>query len=233
MRGGGQFAPHPSLFAMRIQWLAAFPVHMPVRATAAGGWTAGPPDSASMGPSGHHPGGHTAGYRGTEQRARRVETIPAAVRIFWREHLDEKGAFQPASGRRRPPEPRRPRLAVEIARRERWGGLRHRPPPWARRGGGKWPCDGPTNPPVLMFRRPMESSGTVGSGRRQRNQSREGKPDATMVRRLLKMVRRLLKLIKGDKRGPPRFPKGVRVYYSRRHPRPSRPAARPAPDDPG
>jgi hypothetical protein len=103
---GGQFAPHPSLFAIRIQWLAAFPVHMPDRATAAGGWTAGPPDSTCMGPSGHHPGGHTAGYRSTEQRARRVETIPGAVHIFWREHLDEKEAFQPASGRRRPPGPR-------------------------------------------------------------------------------------------------------------------------------
>ena len=47
--GGGQFAPHPSLFAMRIQWLAAFPVHMPDRATAAGGWTAGPPDRPPWG----------------------------------------------------------------------------------------------------------------------------------------------------------------------------------------
>ena len=190
---------------MRIQWLAAFPVHMPDRATAAGGWTAGPPDSASMGPSGHHPGGHTAGYRGTEQRTRRVETIPGAVHIFWREHLDEKGAFQPASGRRRPPEPRRPLLTVEIARRERWGGLRHRPPPWACRDGGRRPGDGPANPPVLMFPRPTESSGTVGSGRRQQNQSREGKPDVTMVRRLLK-------LIKGDGRRPARVPDGVRVY---------------------
>ncbi len=35
-----------------------------------------------------------------------METIPGAVHIFWREHLDEKGAFQPASGRRRPPGPR-------------------------------------------------------------------------------------------------------------------------------
>ncbi len=146
-----------------------------------------------------------AGYRGTEQRTRRVETIPGAVHIFWREHLDEKGAFQPASGRRRPPEPRRPLLTVEIARRERWGGLRHRPPPWARRDGGRRPGDGPANPPVLMFPRPTESSGTVGSGRRQQNQSREGKPDVTMVRRLLK-------LIKGDGRRPARVPDGVRVY---------------------
>ncbi len=33
-------------------------------------------------------------YRGVEKRARRVGTIPGAVHIFWREHLDEKGAFR-------------------------------------------------------------------------------------------------------------------------------------------
>ena len=36
-------------------------------------------------------------YRGTEKRARRAGTIPGAVHIFWREHLDNKGAFRPAS----------------------------------------------------------------------------------------------------------------------------------------
>ena len=35
-------------------------------------------------------------YRGTEQRARRVGTIPGAVHIPWRDHLDGKGAFRPA-----------------------------------------------------------------------------------------------------------------------------------------
>jgi thiosulfate/3-mercaptopyruvate sulfurtransferase len=35
-------------------------------------------------------------YRGTEKRARRAGTIPGAVHIFWREHLDNKGAFRPA-----------------------------------------------------------------------------------------------------------------------------------------
>lgn len=35
-------------------------------------------------------------YRGTEKRARRVGTIPGAVHIFWREHLDKNGAFRPA-----------------------------------------------------------------------------------------------------------------------------------------
>ncbi len=35
-------------------------------------------------------------YRGTEKRARRTGTIPGAVHIFWREHLDNKGAFRPA-----------------------------------------------------------------------------------------------------------------------------------------
>ncbi len=33
-------------------------------------------------------------YRGTEKRARRVGTIPGAVHLFWREHLDAKGAFR-------------------------------------------------------------------------------------------------------------------------------------------
>jgi thiosulfate/3-mercaptopyruvate sulfurtransferase len=33
-------------------------------------------------------------YRGTEKRARRVGTIPGAVHIFWREHLDDRGAFR-------------------------------------------------------------------------------------------------------------------------------------------
>ena len=35
-------------------------------------------------------------YRGTEKRARRVGTIPGAVHVFWREHLDARGAFRPA-----------------------------------------------------------------------------------------------------------------------------------------
>jgi thiosulfate/3-mercaptopyruvate sulfurtransferase len=35
-------------------------------------------------------------YRGTEKRARRVGTIPGAVHVFWREHLDEKGRLRPA-----------------------------------------------------------------------------------------------------------------------------------------
>jgi thiosulfate/3-mercaptopyruvate sulfurtransferase len=35
-------------------------------------------------------------YRGTEKRARRVGTIPGAVHIFWRNHLDDQGAFRPA-----------------------------------------------------------------------------------------------------------------------------------------
>ena len=34
-------------------------------------------------------------YRGTERRARRAGTIPGAVHVFWREHLDEAGAFRP------------------------------------------------------------------------------------------------------------------------------------------
>ena len=35
-------------------------------------------------------------YRGTERRARRAGTVPGAVHIFWREHLDERGALRPA-----------------------------------------------------------------------------------------------------------------------------------------
>ncbi len=35
-------------------------------------------------------------YRGTEKRARRVGTVPGAVHIEWRRHLDETGAFRPA-----------------------------------------------------------------------------------------------------------------------------------------
>jgi thiosulfate/3-mercaptopyruvate sulfurtransferase len=33
-------------------------------------------------------------YRGTEKRARRVGTIPGAVHVFWREHLDAQGALR-------------------------------------------------------------------------------------------------------------------------------------------
>jgi thiosulfate/3-mercaptopyruvate sulfurtransferase len=33
-------------------------------------------------------------YRGTEKRARRAGTIPGAVHIFWRDHLDDKGAYR-------------------------------------------------------------------------------------------------------------------------------------------
>jgi thiosulfate/3-mercaptopyruvate sulfurtransferase len=36
-------------------------------------------------------------YRGREKRARRVGTIPGAVHDFWREHLDQRGAFRPAA----------------------------------------------------------------------------------------------------------------------------------------
>jgi thiosulfate/3-mercaptopyruvate sulfurtransferase len=36
-------------------------------------------------------------YRGTEKRARRAGTIPGAVHIFWRDHLDDRGAFRPAA----------------------------------------------------------------------------------------------------------------------------------------
>jgi thiosulfate/3-mercaptopyruvate sulfurtransferase len=35
-------------------------------------------------------------HRGTERRARRAGTIPGSVHIFWRDHLDDKGAFRPA-----------------------------------------------------------------------------------------------------------------------------------------
>ncbi len=35
-------------------------------------------------------------YRGAEKRARRAGTIPGAVHIFWRDHLDDKGALRPA-----------------------------------------------------------------------------------------------------------------------------------------
>ena len=35
-------------------------------------------------------------YRGAEKRARRAGTIPGAVHIFWRDHLDDDGAFRPA-----------------------------------------------------------------------------------------------------------------------------------------
>ncbi len=34
-------------------------------------------------------------YRGTERRARRAGTIPGAVHVFWREHLDGAGALRP------------------------------------------------------------------------------------------------------------------------------------------
>ena len=36
-------------------------------------------------------------YRGTEKRARRAGTIPGAVHVFWRDHLDDKGTFRPPS----------------------------------------------------------------------------------------------------------------------------------------
>jgi thiosulfate/3-mercaptopyruvate sulfurtransferase len=35
-------------------------------------------------------------YKGTEKRARRVGTVPGAVHVFWRDHLDDRGAFLPA-----------------------------------------------------------------------------------------------------------------------------------------
>ena len=35
-------------------------------------------------------------HQGTEKRARRVGTIPGAVHLFWRDHLDEQGALRPA-----------------------------------------------------------------------------------------------------------------------------------------
>lgn len=34
-------------------------------------------------------------YRGEEKRARRAGTIPGAVHVFWREHLDASGRFKP------------------------------------------------------------------------------------------------------------------------------------------
>jgi thiosulfate/3-mercaptopyruvate sulfurtransferase len=40
-------------------------------------------------------------YRGTEKRARRVGTIPGAVHVFWREHLDARGMYRPAEEIRR------------------------------------------------------------------------------------------------------------------------------------
>jgi thiosulfate/3-mercaptopyruvate sulfurtransferase len=36
-------------------------------------------------------------YRGSEKRARRAGTIPGAVHVFWRDHLNEKGAFRAPS----------------------------------------------------------------------------------------------------------------------------------------
>jgi thiosulfate/3-mercaptopyruvate sulfurtransferase len=36
-------------------------------------------------------------HRGTEKRARRAGTIPGAVHVFWREHLDARGALRPAA----------------------------------------------------------------------------------------------------------------------------------------
>jgi thiosulfate/3-mercaptopyruvate sulfurtransferase len=35
-------------------------------------------------------------YRGTEKRARRTGTVPTAVHVFWRDHLDSNGALRPA-----------------------------------------------------------------------------------------------------------------------------------------
>jgi len=35
-------------------------------------------------------------HLGIERRARRAGTIPGAVHIFWRDHLNDKGAFRPA-----------------------------------------------------------------------------------------------------------------------------------------
>ena len=34
-------------------------------------------------------------YRGSERRARRAGTLPGAVHLFWREHLDARGALRP------------------------------------------------------------------------------------------------------------------------------------------
>jgi thiosulfate/3-mercaptopyruvate sulfurtransferase len=36
-------------------------------------------------------------HRGSEKRARRAGTIPGAVHVFWRDHLDGRGAFRPAA----------------------------------------------------------------------------------------------------------------------------------------
>jgi len=36
-------------------------------------------------------------YEGTEKRARRVGTIPGAVHLFWRDHLNDDGALLPAA----------------------------------------------------------------------------------------------------------------------------------------
>lgn len=36
-------------------------------------------------------------YEGTEKRARRVGTVPGAVNLFWRDHLDADGAFLPSN----------------------------------------------------------------------------------------------------------------------------------------
>jgi thiosulfate/3-mercaptopyruvate sulfurtransferase len=35
-------------------------------------------------------------YCGTEKRARRAGTVPGAVHIFWRDHLNDRGALRPA-----------------------------------------------------------------------------------------------------------------------------------------
>lgn len=40
-------------------------------------------------------------HRGTEKRARRVGSIPGAVHVFWREHLDARGMYRPADEIRR------------------------------------------------------------------------------------------------------------------------------------
>lgn len=36
-------------------------------------------------------------HRGTERRARRAGTIPGAVHVFWRDHLDDRGAYRAPS----------------------------------------------------------------------------------------------------------------------------------------
>lgn len=36
-------------------------------------------------------------YRGTEKRARRAGAVPGSVHVFWRDHLDDNGAFRPAA----------------------------------------------------------------------------------------------------------------------------------------